>query len=90
MKQLAIAIGLLALGFSAATPARADFAVAKFDNGYCRVWADTAAQPSGGRFLWFRGHRDHWHYRFLTWDGGHRAMHLAVAQNRCDHGLWWW
>ena len=30
MKRLAIAIGLLAIGFAAATPARADFVVVKF------------------------------------------------------------
>jgi hypothetical protein len=43
MKRLALAIALMALGFSAASPARADFAVVRFDSGYCRVWTDTAA-----------------------------------------------
>lgn len=90
MKRLAFAVGLLALGFSAATPARADFAVAKFGDGYCRVWTETAFQPAGGQFLWFRGHHNHLHYRFGTWDGAARATHLAVAQRRCDHGFWWW
>ncbi len=47
MKRIAFAIGVLALGFSAATPARADFAVVKFELGYCRIWWDSGAKPWG-------------------------------------------
>jgi len=43
--RLAFAVGLLVLGFVAATPARADFAVITFNSGYCRVWTDTAFGP---------------------------------------------
>jgi len=89
MKRLVLAFGLVALAFSAATPARADFAVAKFDNGYCRVWTDTTPGPADGRFLSFK-HRDHRHTHFRTWDGADKALHLAVAQRRCAHGPWWW
>ena len=88
MKHLAIALGLLTLGIGAAAPARADFAVAKFDNGSCRVWTDAAAAPAGGHFLWFK-HRDHAHFRFATWDGADRAAHLAAAHKRCDRWGWW-
>lgn len=87
MKRLALALGLMTIGFGAAAPAHADFAVAKFDNGSCRVWTETAAKPSDGHFLWFK-HGDRAHYRFLTWERAHRAVHLAAAQNRCDH-VWW-
>jgi hypothetical protein len=43
-------MGVLALGFAAATPANADFAVVKFkDTGYCRAWYDHTAKPWGHR-----------------------------------------
>jgi hypothetical protein len=90
MKKLAFAIGLLALGFSAASPARADFAVIKFKSGYCRVWSHTAAGPQDGHYLWFRahwGHHHHWHYRFHTWARAEKALHRSVAWHRCHH--WW-
>jgi hypothetical protein len=45
--------GLLAVGFIAATPAHADFAVVEFSSGYCRVWTNTAFGPEDGHFLWF-------------------------------------
>jgi len=47
MKRLAFAAGVLALGFVASTPARADFAVVKFELGYCRIWWGNAANPIG-------------------------------------------
>jgi hypothetical protein len=47
MKRLVFAAGVLALGFAAATPARADFAVVKFELGFCRIWWDTGAKPWG-------------------------------------------
>ena len=54
MKRIFLAIGVLALGFAAATPARADFAVIKFkDPGACRAWYDHAAKPWGtSQVLW--------------------------------------
>jgi hypothetical protein len=92
MKRLAFAIGLVVLGLGAATPASADFAVIKFNSGYCRVWTDTAYGPQDGRYLWFRHHwrwhHHHWHYRFHTWAGADRAMHRAASWHRCNH--WWW
>jgi hypothetical protein len=47
MKPLAFAAGVLALAFTAGTPARADFAVVKFELGYCRIWWWSAAKPWG-------------------------------------------
>lgn len=54
MTRLAIAIGALAIGFAAATPASADFAVIKFkDTGACRAWLNPAAKPtSPHQVLW--------------------------------------
>jgi len=89
MKRLALAVGLLVVGFGAATtPALADYAVVKFNSGYCRVWSITAAGPQDGHYLWFRHHWGHhnWHYRFETWEGARKALHWAVARGRCVHG----
>jgi hypothetical protein len=47
MKRLAFAVGLLAIGFAAATPARADYALVRFDDGWCRIWWDSAGTPWG-------------------------------------------
>jgi hypothetical protein len=47
MKRLAFAVGVIALGLTASVPARADFAVMKFEAGYCRIWWDTGAKPWG-------------------------------------------
>jgi hypothetical protein len=47
MKRLVFALGVLALGFAASTPARADFAVVKFELGFCRIWWDTGLKPWG-------------------------------------------
>jgi hypothetical protein len=48
MKQLSVAIGLLALALSISPPARADdYAVVQFYDGYCRIWWDSAATPWG-------------------------------------------
>lgn len=54
MTRLALAIGALAIGFAAATPASADFAVIKFkDAGSCRAWLDHTAKPSNPyQVLW--------------------------------------
>jgi hypothetical protein len=46
MKRLAFAIGILAIGLTV-SPARADFAVVRFEDGFCRVWWDSAGTPWG-------------------------------------------
>ena len=38
MKRFAYAIGFLALALTATSPARADYAVVQFGDGYCRIW----------------------------------------------------
>jgi hypothetical protein len=47
MKRLVFAVGILALGVAAATPARADYAVVRWDSGYCQLWWDSASTPWG-------------------------------------------
>ena len=47
MKQLVLVLGFLAAGVIIATPARADYSVVQFADGFCRVWWDSAAVPWG-------------------------------------------
>jgi hypothetical protein len=54
MKKLVFAIGALALGLTATAPAaHADYAIVKFNSGYCRIWTDTVVAPPDGTFVWF-------------------------------------
>ncbi len=82
MKGLMFGLSALALGLAATAPARADFAVAKFNDGWCRVWVDTANKPAEGQFLLWR-HNRHWHYKLSSWDSGDHHLHQAVAEHRC-------
>ena len=47
MKRLVFAVGVLALGFAASTPARADFSVVRFEPGFCRIWWNNGINPVG-------------------------------------------
>ncbi len=65
MKNILFAIGALALGLTATAPAHADFAIVKFNSGYCRIYDNTAWPPPDGTFIWFRwGY--HRYYRLPT------------------------
>ena len=46
MNRLAFAVAVLAFGLAAST-ARADFALVRFDDGWCRIWWDSAGTPWG-------------------------------------------
>jgi hypothetical protein len=47
MKRLAIAAGVLIFSFAASVPARADFAVVRLEDGWCKIWWDSADTPWG-------------------------------------------
>jgi hypothetical protein len=83
MKKLAFAIGLMTLGLGAATPASADYAVVKFNSGFCRVWVDTAGGAQDGRFLWYKGR--YWHYRWSTYTRASRALAWSARWHRCAY-----
>ena len=86
LKRLALVIGVLALGFTATAPAHADFAIVKFNSGYCRIWPDTAVAPPDGTFIWWVwGH--HRYYRLPTLAVAEQKLHTAVARHLCSHGL---
>jgi hypothetical protein len=75
MKRLAFAIGVLALGFAASSPARADFAVVKFEDGYCRIWWDSAATPWGSNWQKIAMAPD--------WAAAWAALDNAIKTNLC-------
>jgi hypothetical protein len=47
MKRVFFAVCVFATGFAAATPARADYALVRFEDGWCRIWWDSAGTPWG-------------------------------------------
>jgi hypothetical protein len=75
MKRLAFAIGVLALGFTAATPARADFAVMKFETGFCRIYWDSSAKPWIGTGTVVA--------KAATWEAAWAAQSAAVQKGKC-------
>jgi len=85
MKKILFAIGTLALGITAtAAPARADFAIVKFNSGYCRIWTNTAVAPPDGTFVWFVwGH--HRYYHLPTLPIAEHKLNLVVARQLCRH-----
>ena len=82
MKPLAFALGVLTLSLYVAPPAFADFAVIRFNSGYCRIWTDTAFGPQDGQFVVFRLHH-HQFDRFHTREPAERALHWAVSRHVC-------
>ena len=75
MKRYAFAIGILALGFAAATPARADYAVVKFENGSCQIWWDAGAVPWGTNWAKVALASD--------WSGTMSALSAAIQNGVC-------
>jgi hypothetical protein len=76
MKRLAFAIGILALGVSASTAARADYAVVMFKDGYCRVWQNSGATPTQP------GWKYHW-VGLRSWDFAMTKKHYAIRHGWC-------
>ena len=76
MKRFALAAGLLALSLAAATAARADYAVVRYQDGYCQIWWDGAATPWGVD----------WTKLALTpdWASADSALYAATAAGACN------
>jgi hypothetical protein len=47
MKRFAFAVAVLALAAVGSTPARADFAIVQLQDGWCKIWWDSASTPWG-------------------------------------------
>jgi hypothetical protein len=76
MKNLGCAIGLLMIGFSVATPARADFAVVQFGSGQCQIWWDRGANPWGNTWKKLA-------VGLPDWPAATIALNNARAQSLC-------
>jgi hypothetical protein len=81
MRRLAFAIAVLALGVSATTAARADYAIAMFKDGTCRAWNDvgTPLQP-GWKYHWFH---------LKSWQFAETKKHYALAHHWCRSFVNW-
>jgi hypothetical protein len=76
MKQLSFALAVLALSFVSSTPSRADYAVVKFELGYCRIWWDSASNPVGVGWTKIAA-------GLPTWEAAWSALHSAIAARAC-------
>ncbi len=76
MKQLAFAVAVLALGFAALTPARADYAVVQFSVGWCKIWWDSATPPWGDKWTEIA-------YGLPDWLTASAALDTARSQGVC-------
>jgi hypothetical protein len=82
IKRLAFAVGALALGLTATAPAYADYAIVKFNCGYCRIWTNTVVAPPDGTFVWFVwGY--HRYNRLPTLAIAEHKLHTVVARGLC-------
>jgi hypothetical protein len=75
MKHFAFVIGALAVGLAAATPARADYAVVRWSDGYCHIWWGASATPWG----------DGWTKIAIApdWSTATAALDAAIHNNTC-------
>ena len=76
MNKLVFAIGLLFAGLAVSTPARADFAIVQFGDGFCRIWWDSAGNPWGPRWTKIA-------IGLPDYGAAQAALDSAIAQNLC-------
>ena len=76
MKHLAIAVGILALGLAASSAARADYAVVRYQAGYCQIWWDSSADPWGAGWTKIA--------MAPNYAAARAALNVAIANNQCD------
>ena len=80
-RTISATMGLLALGVLASSSARADFAVVRFGDHWCRVWSESADKPVDGKLLTWK----HKLYHVDSWDKADKAMQGAVSVGWCHH-----
>jgi hypothetical protein len=76
MKRFAFAVGILALGLAAATPARADYSVVQLDDGWCKIWWDSADAPWGAGWTQIA-------IGLPDWQAAESALYAARSQGAC-------
>ncbi len=82
MKRLTFAIAALALGVSASTAARADYAVVMFKDGTCRAWDDGSLKPLQP------GWKYHW-VNLKSRDEANSKMHYSMKRHWCKSWVKW-
>jgi hypothetical protein len=58
------------------TPARADYAVVRFETGYCQIWWDGGATPWGVNWTKIAMTPD--------WPSAYSALYAAIAARACN------
>jgi hypothetical protein len=76
MKRWVFATGILALCLAASVPARADYAVVRFQNGWCKVWWDSGATPWGTNWTKIA-------IGLPDWLSAQAALDIARSQGAC-------
>lgn len=76
MSKWVLAAGVLALGVAAAAPARADYAVVRLDDGWCKIWWDSGATPWGSGWTKIA-------LNLPDWLSAHAALDTARSQGVC-------
>lgn len=75
MKRFAFALAALTIAFSV-SPARADYALVRFEDGWCRIWWDSAGTPWGVGWAKIAVGLPDW---FAAWS----VLDAARAQGAC-------
>ncbi|MGB3745566.1 MAG: hypothetical protein WBD11_13740 [Xanthobacteraceae bacterium] len=75
MKRLAFVVAVLAIGFTM-SPARADYALVRFEDGWCRVWWDSGGNPWGVGWTKIT-------IGFPDWFTASAALYSARSQGAC-------
>jgi hypothetical protein len=76
MKRLAFAVGVLALGLAASSPARADYAVVRLPDGWCKIWWDSSDNPWGAGWTKIA-------FNLPDWTAAASALEGARSQGAC-------
>ncbi len=77
MKRLTFAACIFALGLAASAPARADYAVVRLDNGWCKIWWNSADAPWGVGWTMIA-------YGIPDWLMAQAALDTARSQGACS------
>jgi hypothetical protein len=75
MKRLAFVVAMLAICFTI-SPARADYALVRFEDGWCRVWWDSGGTPWGVGWTKIA-------IGFPDWFTASAALYSARSQGAC-------
>jgi hypothetical protein len=76
MKRLTLVIGILAIGLAALTPARADYGVVQFSDGWCKIWWDSGDAPWGDDWVMLT-------YGLPDWLSASAVLASARSQGIC-------